>query len=99
MKEGPLTTIENILDDLVRNTSGIFSRTPLPIFVLPLKISNIVGDDIIHISEFVIAKVQGRMGFNKGHPEITREIFLTIPDTLSEPFKIHEDKRMVDRSK
>ena len=37
------------------------------------------------------------MGFNKGHPEITREIFLNIPHTLRNTFRIYIDKRTLGR--
>ena len=99
MSELPLILIQNILERVDRNTSGIFSKVPEPIFALPPDVSDLVEDTVVHISEFIIAKVQGKIGFNKGHPEITPEILLSIPNTLCKPSKIYEDKRTLNRTK
>lgn len=44
--------------------------------MLKNEIFNIIGDKIIHISEFIIAKIKGKVRGNNGHPEITEDIFL-----------------------
>ena len=89
--------IENLVKNVNENVSGIFSRYPKLIVVLPDKITSIIGSSDIYISEFVIAKVKGKIPGYAGHPKITDEIFLRLPHCLSFPFKIFEDIRKTHR--
>ena len=72
-------------------------RVPEPIAILRPEISDIIGDTHIHISEFIIAKIQGKIKGRKGHPEITDEIFIRLPHNLNEPIKIHVDTRSAQK--
>ncbi len=56
-------------------------------------ISNIIGDDCIHVSEFIVAKIKGKIIEHNGHPEVTDDIFLKIPATLQNPCMIFKDDR------
>ncbi len=85
------------MEDLIRrvndNKTGIFKRIPELIVVLDRAIFDAIGDDSIHVSEFIIAKIKGRIRGNIGHPEITDEIFIRITDSLACPDKIFQDIR------
>ncbi len=89
------------MDDLIKrvnnNTTGIYNRDPEPIAILPLNISQIIGDMVIYISEFIIAKVKGKIPTLIGHPKITDEILLSIPENLCHPLKIILDTRKKTR--
>jgi hypothetical protein len=85
--------IEDILKRVNKNTTGIFERSSELIVTVPQEISRIIGDDEIHLSEFIVAKVRGFIRDKVGHPEITDEIFLKIPQNLSNPKEILQDIR------
>ncbi len=75
------------------NTTGLFDRKPQLIVVVGTDISEIIGDTHIYISEFIIAKVKGKIPEHNGHPEVTDEIFMKISESLSVPQKIIRDTR------
>jgi hypothetical protein len=56
-------------------------------FKVPLKFTNI-DDRKVYISEFVVAKILGYVHHLKGHPKVTREFLLQLPQFLSNPIKI-----------
>ena len=87
---------ENIKDLLLKvekNTTGMYSKTPVLVAVLDKEISIIIGDRLIHLSEFVIAKIKGFIPELDGHKEITNGLFLKLPDLIARPFKILRDTR------
>lgn len=88
-----------LLDGVNRNKSGIFNKESELIAILPKEIAKIVGDNEIHISEFIIAKIKGLINGNNGHPKITDDIFIKLPESISNPFKIYEDNRVLHRNK
>ena len=99
MSKNDTSIIKNILNRVDSNKIGIFSKTPEPIVILNNRISKIVGDNTVYITEFIIAKIKGKIITNKGHPEITDDIFCSIPQTLNTPHGIYLDNRVIDRTK
>ena len=89
----PLSNIRDIVIRVNSNSTGIFSRIPELIAVLGSDISRIIGDDRVHISEFIVAKINGRIPQFNGHPEITDDILLQLPFNLSNPLRILVDRR------
>lgn len=85
--------IADILERVNNNKSGIYERKPELVVVLPEKIALIIGDKKVHISEFIIAKIMGRIKNIIGHPEITDEIFRKIPENVISPDLILKDTR------
>ena len=77
----------------VNNKKGLFSKIPEPISMANSRISNIIGDDAIYISEFVIAKIKGRIKELNSHLEITDEIIKSIPYLINVPQEILRDTR------
>lgn len=88
-----LINIANVVTRVNMNQTGIFLRMPEPIIMLCPEIASIIGDNYVHISEFIIAKIRGRIANNAGHPEITDEILVRLPYSLNNPVKIHTDIR------
>jgi hypothetical protein len=89
--------VEDLIKSVNDNRSGIFKRDPELIVVLPNSIAGIIGDDKIYLSEFIIAKIKGKIEGYEGHPKITDEVFLKIPQSLSYPYKILQDNRRKKR--
>jgi hypothetical protein len=88
-----LTVISDLIKRVNINASGVFRRDSELIAILPSPIANIIKSKNIYLSEFVVAKVKGKiLGFD-GHPEITDEMFVMIPDKMSNPIEILEDTR------
>lgn len=85
--------ISFLIEQVNKNTTGIFDRVPKLIILLPGNISDIIGDNKIYLSEFIIAKVKGKIKNLKGHPKITDEILYQLPRNLSKPYKILKDIR------
>lgn len=83
----------------VSEDKDVYSRVPELIVTICNDIARIVGDTHIYISEFIIAKVKGKIGNLGGHPEITDEIFLQIPKTIHNPHRIYLDQRTDGRTK
>ena len=94
-----MQNMENLIERVNKNTTGIFKRDSELIVTLPKIISVVIGDNKIYISEFIIAKVKGKIKELGGHPEITDEIFEMLPISLSKPNIIYEDNRVMDRNK
>lgn len=94
-----VTVISDLIKRVNTNTTGIFKRDSELIVRLPSLISNILGSNEIYLSEFVIAKVKGRITKLNNHPEITDDIFIMLPESLSNPFRIYEDNRVANRKK
>jgi hypothetical protein len=95
-----LQSLSNIRDIVIRvnsNSTNIFSRVPEPIVVLESGISRIIGDDHVHISEFIVAKIKGLIPGLDGHPEITDDIFHRLPSNISNPLRIAVDKRSLNK--
>lgn len=46
------------------------------------ELAAIIGDREVYISEFVVAKILGYIKRLNGHPEVTKEFFLALPDLL-----------------
>ncbi|MEK7095653.1 MAG: hypothetical protein AAB917_03265 [Patescibacteria group bacterium] len=99
MKYCSLSKIRDILDRVERNKTHIFSKEPEMIVVLNQNISSIITDNNVHISEFIVAKIKGRIRNNRGHSEINQKIFLSIPNTLNNPSRIYIDHRKTERNK
>jgi hypothetical protein len=93
MMKDELIDIEKLLGKVKTNESGVFSKTPILVVVLDEKIACVLGDHLIYISEFIIAKVKGRISKLNGHPEITDDIFKRLPQSLSRPYKIIRNKK------
>jgi hypothetical protein len=89
----------DLLGEVNQNYSGVFNRDSHLITILPKEITQVIGDYRIHISEFIIAKVKGRIEGFVGHPQITEDVFLKIPDNLLKPSKILKDIRTVNKNK
>jgi hypothetical protein len=87
-----LVKIRNIISR-VNNKNGSFSKNPELISILNSDISDIIGDNFVYISEFVIAKVKGKINELNGHPEITDEIIESIPYLIQRPHEILQDTR------
>ncbi len=89
------------MKDLIRrikeNTTGIFKRDPELIAVVPSVIARIIHSNNIYISEFVIAKIQGKIKNHKGHSKITDDVLLRLPHSLCYPYQILEDVRKKNR--
>ena len=85
--------MEDIIKRVNENKIGIFNRKSELIIFVDEKISEIVGDNRIYISEFIIAKVKGRIKGFAGHTKITDEILLKVPNSHSNPYKILKDTR------
>jgi hypothetical protein len=96
-KKSRIISVKNLLDRVNDNKTGIFSRIPEVIVILDSRLAKLIGDDYVHISEFVIAKVKGLIhGFN-GHSEITDQIFEKLPWNINNPKEIIVDKRIVGK--
>ena len=85
--ELPIIFIDDLLDRVNSNATGIFSRIPEVIVILDSELARRIGDERIHISEFIIAKVKGLIPTLGGHPEITDETFKRLPLNLLNPIK------------
>jgi hypothetical protein len=97
MKNKKLSTIYDLVRKVNANKTGIFKRKPKLIVILPNNIAAIIGDNKVHISEFVMAKIKGRIKGYKGHPKITDEVLFNLPRSLSNPRKIIQDTRKGNR--
>ena len=95
--EPPIIPIKSLLDRVNSNTTGIFLRTPEAIVILDSQFPEKIGDDRVHISEFIIAKVKGLIPTLGGHPEITDEIFQRFSLSLCNPSRIIIDKRLPNK--
>lgn len=93
----PLSDMRDLLDRVNSNASGIFSRIPEAIVILGPEIADRIGDDRVHISEFVIAKVKGLIPVLDGHPEITDDMFERLPLSLSNPSRVIFDTRLPNK--
>ena len=85
--------MEDIIKRVNENKIGIFNRKSELIIFVDEDISDIIGDNRIYISEFIISKVKGRIKGFAGHTKITDEILLKVPNNLSNPYKILQDTR------
>ncbi len=83
--------MEKILEEI--ETTSYYSKRPVLVGTLPEPLADIVGDGKIYISEFVVAKVMGKIQGVNSHPEITREILLRVTDVLHCPLEIIQDLR------
>lgn len=83
----------DIIARVNKNTSGIYKREPELVTKLPQNIADIVGDDEVNISEFIMAKIKGKIRGFKNHLEITDKIFREIPSELCRPDEILRDVR------
>lgn len=92
-----LVKIKNLLKKVNENDDGIFSRKPKPIVVITGHISNIIGDNVIYLSEFVIAKIKGKIPELNGHPEITDKIIISLPVFIQYPMLILKDTRVYNK--
>lgn len=97
MKEYQSSQINKIVERVNKNKTGIFKRDSELIVVLPDIIAEVIGSYHIYISEFIIAKVKGKIKGYKGHPRITDEVLYKIPKSLSDPNKILKDIRKEEK--
>ncbi|MDO8430373.1 MAG: hypothetical protein Q7S72_00060 [Candidatus Taylorbacteria bacterium] len=95
--ETRLIKIQSLLDNVRDNKSGIFSNKPHLVVILNKQLSVLIGDEKIHLSEFVIAKIKGRIAELQGHPEIMDGIFLLLPIFIQHPQEILRDTRAKDK--
>lgn len=93
MKKYQSFQINEIVERVNRNKTGIFKRDSELIVILPDTIAEVIGSYHIYISEFIIAKVKGLIKNNAGHSEITDDILSNIPHNLSFPKEILQDTR------
>ncbi len=93
MLEEKPSKIADLIERVNANSTGIFKRDSELIVIVNKEISEIIGDSHIYLSEFIIAKVKGKVLGLGGHPKITDEVMLRIPESLSHPYKILEDNR------
>ena len=93
----PISKIKDLLDRVNGNKTGIFSRIPEVIVILDKKSGELIGDNHVHISEFIIAKVKGLVHGFSGHTEITDEIFEGLPWNINNPKEIIIDKRAIGK--
>jgi hypothetical protein len=91
--------IKDLLKKVEKNDTGVYSKIPVLIAVLNIEISDIIGDRLVHISEFVIAKIKGLIPELDGHPEINNSVFIKIPKSLNNPLYIYTDTRTSGRRK
>lgn len=77
----------------IKKASNWYSKEPTLLVVLPVRIANIIGDKEVYISDFVVAKILGKISTLNNHPEITEEILLRLSNTLIRPNEIIEDTR------
>ncbi len=94
-----MQNIKNLIKRVNGNKTGIFTRDPELIVILPETIATIIGSSDVYISEFIIAKIKGKIRELGGHPEISDNTLERLPESLSKPFKIYEDNRTPDRDK
>ena len=92
-----LSEIRDLLERVNLNKTGTFSRIPEAIVILDSVLAERIGDDVIYISEFIIAKVKGLVPALKGHTEITDEMFERLPLSLCNPNRIILDKRSLNK--
>jgi hypothetical protein len=92
-----LSDIIDLINRVNENKTGIFSRIPELIAILEPNLAKVIGDDHIHISEFIIAKVKGMIPALDGHLEITDHIFKELPININNPKEILVDKRVVGK--
>jgi hypothetical protein len=91
--------ISDLLKKVEKNETGIYSKMPVLVAVLNEEISGIVCDQLVHISEFVIAKIKGLIPELDGHKEITDYIFTRIPKSLNDLLYIYADSRTSGKRK
>jgi competence protein ComEC len=88
-----VTLVQDILKRVTSNTSNRYSNIPEPIVILDREIASIIGDTVICLSEFVVAKIKGLIPDVQSHPEINDEMLCNLPRVLMRPFKILKDTR------
>ena len=88
-----LSDIKSMLENINANKDGHFSKDPEPIAILNERISLLIRDTVIHLSEFVIAKVKGKIPALNYHPEITDDIFISLPSIIQYPQQVLKDTR------
>lgn len=96
-RDEEIKAVDNIVTGVNKNNTGTFNREAQLVTILPKPIANIIGDDKIHLSEFVAAKIKGLVKGFPGHPNITDDVIRRLPDSLSTPQKILEDVRKETR--
>lgn len=92
-------SIRRLITSVERSKTGMFEKKPICIGTLSVHLASIVKDDRIHLSEFVVAKIKGRIKGFHGHPNLTNEILLRIPNTLRFPCRVYHDNRVEGRMK
>ena len=97
MRKDQSSQINEIVERVNRNKTGIFKRDSELIVILPDTIAEVIGSYHIYISEFIIAKVKGKIKVYKGHPKITDEVLYKIPKNLSDPNEILKDIRKEEK--
>lgn len=85
--------IYDLVDRVNKNTTGIFKRDSELVVTLPAVIANVIKNNRIYLSEFIVAKIKGLIKGNSGHKEITDHVLFDIPKNLSKPREIIEDTR------
>ena len=93
MKDKIRANIKSLLKKVEKNKTGMYSKMPVFVAVLNAEIGDIVGDRLVHISEFVVVKIKGLIPELDGHKEITDEHFLKLPKSLNNPIEILADTR------
>jgi hypothetical protein len=69
-----------------------FSRELILVTELNENISAKIGDNTVYISEFIVSKIMGYIPFLEGHPEVTVNFFLQLPELLNNPSQILEER-------
>jgi hypothetical protein len=92
-----LSNVKDLVNRVNTNETGVFSRIPELIVILEPNLAQVIGDDHIHISEFIIAKMKGMIPALDGHLEITDLIFKELPMNINNPKEILVDKRVVGK--
>ncbi len=92
-----MNTIQRLVKSVNDNATGIFERNSRKIVTLPNAIASVIGSKEIYISEFIIAKIKGKIRNLPNHPEISDEVLLKIPISLSFPEEILQDTRTIKK--
>ena len=96
-KSPKISNIKDMLHRVNSNKTGTFSRMSEVIVMLGPELAEKIGDNRVHISEFIIAKVKGLIPTLGGHPEITDDIFGRLPSSLYSPSRVILDKRLPNK--
>lgn len=88
-----MTIIERILLQVRENVDGYYSRLPVEVARLHPKLGFGPLISRVHLSEFVIAKIMGRIPDFLGHDDWKDVDFVAVPHLLKNPAIVLRDSR------